>query len=72
MKLSWRVRLTVLAAVLSTIPSLENVLRGYDGWDIYLEHLLVALVLLYVLFSFVSAIIAWYRLENLQARRRQG
>ncbi len=72
MKLSWRVRLTILAAVLVTIPSLENVLRGYNGWDIYLEHLLVALVLLYVLFWLVSAIIAWYHLENLQARRRQG
>ena len=69
MKFPWRVRLTILAAFLATVTSLRNVLSGYNGWSLYLEHLLIALLITYVCFSVIATVIAWFNLQNIAKRR---
>lgn|GEM_PF-4354684 len=70
MKFPWRVRLTILGAFLATYTSLMNVLDGYNGWGTYLEHLLIALLVVYVGLSIIATVTAWYNLQNLAERRR--
>lgn len=72
MRVPWRVRLVLLGAVLATVGSLRAVMAGYETWATYLEHLLIALVVLYVGVSVVATIVAWYRLANLVDRRQRG
>jgi hypothetical protein len=47
-----------------------NVLDGYNGWGTYLEHLLIALLVVYVGLSIIATVTAWYNLQNLAERRR--
>ncbi|MHB8189204.1 MAG: hypothetical protein ACYDHP_02010 [Ferrimicrobium sp.] len=70
MRLSWRVRLTIVAAFLITLGTLQQVLLGYEGVAVYLEHLLVALLVCYIAWAIIATIIAWYQLANLTERRR--
>ncbi|KJE76604.1 hypothetical protein [Ferrimicrobium acidiphilum] len=72
MKVPWRVRLTLVGAFIATYTSLRNVLEGYNGWSIYLEHLLIALLVVYVGLSIVATVTAWYNLQNLAERRRRS
>jgi hypothetical protein len=72
MRVPWRVRLVALGAALATLGSLRDVLVGYETLATYLEHLLIALVVLYVGVSVVAAVVAWYRLANLVDRRQRG
>ncbi len=71
MKFPWRVRLTLVGAFFATYSSLRNVLDGYNGWSTYLEHLLIALLVVYVGLSILATVTAWYNLQNLAERRRR-
>ncbi|MHB1520063.1 MAG: hypothetical protein ACYCWN_01905 [Ferrimicrobium sp.] len=64
-------RLTLVGAFLATYSSLRNVLDGYNGWSTYLEHLLIALLVVYVGLSILATVTAWYNLQNLAERRRR-
>jgi hypothetical protein len=71
-KFPWRVRLTLIGAFIATYTSLRNVLDGYNGWSTYLEHLLIALLVVYVGLSIIATVMAWYNLQNLAERRRRA
>jgi len=64
-----RVVLTVVSAAAVCLPSAVEAERGWTSWASVLEHFLVALVVLYVAYSILATVIAWYELEGMVRRR---
>jgi ribose/xylose/arabinose/galactoside ABC-type transport system permease subunit len=64
--LSLRFKATVLLALVVTIPSIIEFSNGYLSITSLLERLLVTLVVAFVAVGVLSAVIAAYRIENLQ------
>ncbi|ACU53130.1 hypothetical protein Afer_0161 [Acidimicrobium ferrooxidans DSM 10331] len=71
MRLPWRVWLSVISAALVATPSVIQADHGYTSWANVLEHFLVALVVLWIAYSVLATVIAWYELEGM-VRRRQA
>ncbi len=67
--MSLRFKLTVLLALVVTIPSIVEFSNGYLSITSLLERLLVTLVVAFVAVGVLSAVIAAYRIENLQRDR---
>ncbi len=71
MRIPPRVTLSVIAAGAVAAPSAVEATRGYTSWANVLEHFLVALVVLYVAFSVLATVVAWYHLEGIVRRRAE-
>ncbi len=67
--MSLRFKVTVLLALVVTIPSIVEFSNGYLSITSLLERLLVTLVVAFVAVGVLSAVIAAYRIENLQRDR---
>ncbi len=67
--MSLRFKVTVLLALVVTIPSIVEFSNGYLSITSLLERLLVTLVVAFVAIGVLSAVIAAYRIENLQRDR---
>ena len=70
--MSLRFKVTVLLALVVTIPSIVEFSNGYLSITSLLERLLVTLVVAFVAVGVLSAVIAAYRIENLQRDRRSA
>ena len=67
--MSLRFKVTVLLSLVVTIPSIVEFSNGYLSITSLLERLLVTLVVAFVAIGVLSAVIAAYRIENLQRDR---
>ncbi len=64
--MSLRFKATVLLALVVTLPSFIEFSNGYLSITSLLERLLVTLVVAFVAVGVLSAVIAAYRIENIQ------
>ena len=64
--MSLRFKATVLLSFVVTMPSIIEFSNGYLSITSLLERLLVTLVVAFVAVGVLSAIIAAYRIENIQ------